>query len=938
MSDSPRSILARLEQLKQWQEEQQRALLQKQIAQRELLSQEQQKMYAILGLSGKNTCPAESDEEREYEPTNMQRQLAEDHTCSSLSEDSDEDTTFRRPQILINEGSKPKVPTKPFLKRGEGLKARAQKNKQKTQPEIGKVKLSSPRDPPAQLQTVEKLPLAETTLALDINRVQEKKLTPPVSNSIVSRNVSKQENIDNIESEESLLPSIESLKERLSVGEVEEVASNMTSTVQQNLPWKEQLKEDAALLRQLKELKDLDLFELLEQRLASGNGSIASDASTLLRMLMENSIDVSDLICGLMEDSTLVPACHEPLIDSVENKAYLQIHPLPDPKQHSLKEDESSGNTSTSSSSSDSDEEDSRQHVRFAEQQEDDVETDIESQLEQINYSRMSTPKEDKTGRKSVERAEDHTKQEITEDAEQARIRDDIFAKSEVLKQRLAELEMEIETFRKENALLMKLKQEHELEKNKLELDREEMLEKLNDERIKMEVYFHDERVKIEEQRQNALKEALKPTKKEKEEIIQLKEQVAELQKEAKAKETKHASSLARFRSQIKNLEKELKETQLELEVMKKDNKKLDTENARLKRQNNNRMLLEINKNIAKLAAPQPLSGETVMANPRRNSSPEKPKKPLLSTRMKPIEVVDKKIKGRVAKAKVISHSRNSVESRKSVPPMDSSCSSSDGESEENISEQSELSTTTDHEEVDSKVADDSKSSYFRGKAKRNLFQNNSAVTKEANLKAAAVTEPNQETAELLKQLKREIVNDDGSRDIWYPNGNLKKISPDGLVIRMLYFNKDIKETNMNEGTTKYYYHETNTWHTTYLDGLEILEFPDGQTEHRFKDGSTEVHFPNGSIRTTNPNSVDIAEEWKYADGSTVIVKRNDDKVITLPNGQVEIHTKAHKRRIYPDGTIKFLYPDGSQESRYSNGRVRLKDKDGNLISDTGGT
>ena len=110
-----------------------------------------------------------------------------------------------------------------------------------------------------------------------------------------------------------------------------------------------------------------------------------------------------------------------------------------------------------------------------------------------------------------------------------------------------------------------------------------------------------------------------------------------------------------------------------------------------------------------------------------------------------------------------------------------------------------------------------------------------------------------------------------------------------------------------------------------------------GQTEHRFKDGSTEVHFPNGSIRTTNPNSADIAEEWKYPDGTTVIIRKNDDKEINLPNGQVEIHTKAHKRRIYPDGTVKFVYPDGSQESRYSNGRIRLKDKDGRLISDTGG-
>lgn len=81
--------------------------------------------------------------------------------------------------------------------------------------------------------------------------------------------------------------------------------------------------------------------------------------------------------------------------------------------------------------------------------------------------------------------------------------------------------------------------------------------------------------------------------------------------------------------------------------------------------------------------------------------------------------------------------------------------------------------------------------------------------------------------SDVLSDMKREIVNADRSKDIWYPNGNLKKISADGMVIRMLYFNKDIKETNINEGTVKYYYHDTNTWHTTYIDGLEILEYPE---------------------------------------------------------------------------------------------------------------
>jgi hypothetical protein len=72
----------------------------------------------------------------------------------------------------------------------------------------------------------------------------------------------------------------------------------------------------------------------------------------------------------------------------------------------------------------------------------------------------------------------------------------------------------------------------------------------------------------------------------------------------------------------------------------------------------------------------------------------------------------------------------------------------------------------------------------------------------------------------------REKVYPDGRKEIWYPNGNLKKISADGSLTKMIYYNGDVKET-LSNGTVKYFYAETKTWHTTYTDGLEILEFPE---------------------------------------------------------------------------------------------------------------
>lgn len=85
-----------------------------------------------------------------------------------------------------------------------------------------------------------------------------------------------------------------------------------------------------------------------------------------------------------------------------------------------------------------------------------------------------------------------------------------------------------------------------------------------------------------------------------------------------------------------------------------------------------------------------------------------------------------------------------------------------------------------------------------------------------------------------------------------------------------------------------------------------------------------------------DPSKSDIQESWTYPDGTKVDVYKNDDKILYLPNGQREIHTKDHKRREFPDGSVKILYNDGSQETRYFNGRIRKRDKEGTLILDTG--
>lgn len=66
----------------------------------------------------------------------------------------------------------------------------------------------------------------------------------------------------------------------------------------------------------------------------------------------------------------------------------------------------------------------------------------------------------------------------------------------------------------------------------------------------------------------------------------------------------------------------------------------------------------------------------------------------------------------------------------------------------------------------------------------------------------------------------------DGRIEYWYPNGNVKKVYPDQEIIKMIYYNGDVREIDKNR-RVKYFYAATRTWHTTTPDGLEILEFPE---------------------------------------------------------------------------------------------------------------
>ena len=72
-------------------------------------------------------------------------------------------------------------------------------------------------------------------------------------------------------------------------------------------------------------------------------------------------------------------------------------------------------------------------------------------------------------------------------------------------------------------------------------------------------------------------------------------------------------------------------------------------------------------------------------------------------------------------------------------------------------------------------------------------------------------------------QVERIYTN--GAREILFSNGTRKQVSQDGQSIIVSFFNGDIKQI-LPDHRVVYFYSEAQTTHTTYPDGLEILQFP----------------------------------------------------------------------------------------------------------------
>ncbi|XP_054888408.1 centromere protein J isoform X2 [Poeciliopsis prolifica] len=466
---------------------------------------------------------------------------------------------------------------------------------------------------------------------------------------------------------------------------------------------------------------------------------------------------------------------------------------------------------------------------------------------------------------------------------------------SRQLRERLAELEMEIERFKKENAALTKLRQENERRQEDLRKERLMFEQTKAEELANFEEHKREENRKLQKERKLFEKHMSAaraiPDKKEREEIQLLKQQLSSQQEELKRRESRWASTHSRLRQQIDSLHQENGALRDEIRTLEK-----------------------LRLSAWKKSAASAEKGVQTKDGPRASDSSvakgvtfATPLDSRGSSSSPPLSSAGRSLKDNSQAAAGMKSSL-----RRSVGSLSSSSTFSGRKTEEKP-----RPTSRSQERASNQKPEHSHSPRIDLKPERP----ESCESRDPELPGEIITHPDGKVEKVLAG---------GDRVIVFPNGTRKEVSADGLSAKVTFFNGDTKQITADQRVI-YYYAEAQTTHITYPDGMEVLHFPNNQTEKHFPDGRKEITFPDQTVKNL---FLDGREESVLTDGTIIQVNPDGTKEIHFNTGQKEIHTAEYKRREYPDGTVKTVYADGRQETHYPTGRLRVKDKDGNVVLD----
>ncbi|KAF3825965.1 hypothetical protein GH733_006792 [Mirounga leonina] len=430
-------------------------------------------------------------------------------------------------------------------------------------------------------------------------------------------------------------------------------------------------------------------------------------------------------------------------------------------------------------------------------------------------------------------------------------------ARSQVLREKVIELETEIEKFKAENTSLTKLR-----------IERKNALEKLRKEITDFEQQKAKELARIEEFKKEEMRKLQKerkvfekytavartfPDKKEREEIQALKQQIADLQEDLKRKEAKWSSTHGRLRSQIEMLVRENTDLREEIKVMERF--RLD---AWKKAEATENSLRTGPCNSSFRLPKSQISSGTQVEKYKKNHLPTQGNP---SRRSKPVLPRDlgSSDKGQTASPR---------EAPEPVDFPDPECKKDDKKEEK--------------EEIQGEI------SHPDGKIEK-VYKNGCHV----------ILFPN--------GTRKEVSADGKIVTVTFFNGDVKQVMPDERVI-YYYASAQTTHTTYPEGLEILHF-SSGQIEKHFPDGRKEITFPDQTIKNLFPDGQEESIFPDGTIVRVQRDGNKIIE---FNNGQrelhTAQFKRRE-----YPDGTVKtVYTNGHQETKYTSGRIRVKDKDGN--------------------------
>ncbi|MEJ1280338.1 centromere protein J [Cricetulus griseus] len=433
--------------------------------------------------------------------------------------------------------------------------------------------------------------------------------------------------------------------------------------------------------------------------------------------------------------------------------------------------------------------------------------------------------------------------------------------RSQVLREKVVELESEIEKFKAENTSLAKLRTERESALEKLRKEIADFEQQKARELARIEEYKKEEMRKLQKERKVFEKYTAAartfPDKKEREEI----QQITDLQEDLKRKETKWSSTHGRLRSQIEMLIKENTDLREEIKVME-------------------RFRLDAWKRAEAIeSSPKACQYTTATKKNDSMNSPIQFQRSHISSGAQ----VEK------CKKKYLPAQGNPTRRPKSVPPRDLG-SSDKGQAAlprepcepVNFPDLEYKNKEEKEEEIQGKI------SHPDGKVEK-VYKNGCRV----------VLFPN--------GTQKEVSADGKSITVTFFNGDVKQVMPDDRVV-YYYAAAQTTHTTYPEGLEVLHF-SSGQIEKHFPDGRKEITFPDQTVKNLFADGQEESIFPDGTIVRVQRNGNKIIE---FNNGQrelhTAQFKRRE-----YPDGTVKtVYANGHQETKYTSGRVRVKDKDVS--------------------------